>query len=65
MKGYEIWNLTTKKTFYRKDVIFREVRGTSKVEDVKREKEPKNLEFELNDEGHDSDESTRFNEEVE
>ena len=44
-----MWDLIIRKTTYSKYVISREVKGTSKVEDLKREKEPKKLEFELND----------------
>lgn len=55
VKGYKLWNHVTRKIVHSRDVIFKEVRGTSKVEDVKREKELENLEFELNDEGRDSD----------
>ena len=46
-------------------MIFREVKFTSKIEDVKREMEHKKLEFELNDEGHDLDELIESDEEVE
>ena len=65
VKGYTLWNLVTRNTIYRRDVIFREVRGTSKVKYVKREKELEKVDFELNNEGHDLDKSIKSNEEVE
>ena len=65
VKGYKLWNPITMKTIYSRGVIFREVEGTFKIEDVKREKEPRKLEFELDYEGHDSKKSTKFDEEVE
>jgi hypothetical protein len=34
MKGYKIWDLLLRKTMYNQDVIFREVRVTSKSEGV-------------------------------
>ena len=40
IKGYKLWNLVTRKAVYSRDLIFREVTNTSKVEDVNREKKP-------------------------
>ena len=45
IKGQKLWNPSTRIAIYSRDVIFREVERTSKVEDVKREKEPENIEF--------------------
>jgi len=43
VKGCKLWNLVTRKTIYSRDVIFREVKSTSKNEDGPKEKEPKKL----------------------
>ena len=45
--------------------MFKVVRGTSRIEEDKREKEPKNIEFEWNNERHNFYESTSLDEEVE
>ena len=50
VKGYKLWNPVTRKVFYNRDVIFRELIGTSKDEEDKRENEPENKEFEINNE---------------
>ena len=52
-----------RREIYSQDVIFREV--TSITEDVKREEEQENKQFEMNDESFDSGESTKSNKEVE
>jgi hypothetical protein len=65
MKGYNIWDLFLRKKVYSRDVVIREVMGTSKSEGVQMEKETKNLVFEMKDDEHDSDESNESNEEVE
>ena len=65
VKGYKLWNPVTRKIVYNRDVIFIEVGGTSSIEEVKREKEPKKIEFDLNDGGNDLNELTEFDEEVE
>ena len=64
MKGYKLWNPATRTTLYSRDVIFREVGSTSEIEEA-REKKPENLEFNWNDGSHDSNESTKSEEEVE
>ena len=46
-------------------MIFREVIYTQRVEEVKREKEPGNQEFEMNDDNLGSDELVESDEEVE
>ena len=38
VKGYKLWNLVTTKIIYSLDVILREVRDTSNVEEEAREK---------------------------
>lgn len=65
MGGYKRQNLVTRKETYSRDAGLKEIIGASKVRDVKREKEQEKIEFELNNEGHDSDESTESVEEVE
>ena len=64
VKGYKLWNPATRTTMYSRDVIFREAGSTSKIEEV-REMKPQKLEFNQNDESHDSDKTTEFEEEVE
>ena len=64
VKGYKIWNPTTRNIVYSRDVIFREVRRTFKNEEV-REKKLEKLEFNWNKENHDLDESTKSRKEVE
>ena len=58
-----MWNPATKTTMYSRDVIFREVRRTSEMEEV-REKKLEKLEFNWNKESHDSYELTKSEEEV-
>jgi hypothetical protein len=38
MKGYNLWNTVLRKTMYSRDVIFREVEGTSRTEGAQMEK---------------------------
>lgn len=64
VKVYKLWNLVTRKLIYSIDAIFKEFRGTSKVEDVKIEREPQKVELELNGKGHDLDELIEFDEEL-
>ena len=45
LKGYKLWNLETRKVVYNRDVVFREVKDVVKHEFLS--KEPKKLEFEL------------------
>jgi hypothetical protein len=65
MKGYKLQDLVLRKKMHSRDVIFREFKTTSKFEEVQKDKEPDKLVFELRNEEHDSDESTKSNEEVE
>ena len=46
VKGYKLWNPVTRKVVYSIHVIFKEVGGTSRNENNKREMDPKKLEFE-------------------
>ena len=48
-------------------MVFREVKSTSRSEDGSKEKRPKKMEFELNNEGYDSfeEESSKSNDEME
>ena len=39
VKGYKVWNPTTRTTVYSRDVIFRKFGSTSNIEEVNREKE--------------------------
>ena len=67
MKGYKLWNLVTRKTIYNQDLVFREVKSTSRNEDESKEKGPEKMEFELKNEAFDSfeEESFESDEEVE
>lgn len=65
MEGYEFWDPILKKTVYSRDVIFWEVGGTCRTEGAEMEKEPTKLVFEMKNEEHDSDKSTKSNEVVE
>jgi len=65
IKGYKLWNLVTRTVVYNRDVIFKEDESTSMNEDLKIGKELENIEFNLNNESHDSDGSTKLDEEVE
>ena len=53
VKGYKLWNPTIRTVVYSRDVILREIGSTSKTKEVKKVKEPKNLEFDLRNEIHD------------
>ena len=67
IKGYKLWNPITRKIVYNRDVIFREVKNTSRNEDEPKEKGPEKMEFELKNEGFDSfeEESSELDDEVE
>ena len=47
IKCYKLWNLVTRKIVYSRDVVFKEVKSTSRNEDESKEKGPKKMEFEL------------------
>jgi hypothetical protein len=53
MKGYKLWNHVLIKIVHSQDMVFREVDGTSKSEDVKIDKETEKLVFELRNEEDD------------
>ena len=67
IKGYNLWNPVTRKIVYSRNVVFREVKSTSKNEDEFKEKGPKKMEFEIKYEGSDSfeEESSKSDDEVE
>lgn len=64
VKGYRLWNPTNRITVYNRDVIFREVGSTYETEEV-RENKIEKIEFNWNDESHDSDELIESEEAVE
>jgi hypothetical protein len=63
LKGYNIWNLETKKEVYSQDVVFREIKYVFKQEVIPREEEPEKIEFELKDNESDSREERESEEE--
>jgi hypothetical protein len=65
MKGYKLWDPTSRKIVYNRDVVFKEVGGTSKFEEVQIEKELEKLVFEPSNEEDDSDKSIELDEGVE
>jgi hypothetical protein len=66
MKGYKLWDPTSRKKVYSRDVVFREVRSKSEPEEIVQiENNPEMVWFELRNEEDDSDESTESEEEVE
>ena len=67
VKVYKLWNPVTRKIVYSRDVVFREVKNTSRNEDEPKEKGPKKMEFELKNEGSDSfeEESSELDVDVE
>lgn len=52
LKGYNLWNLVTRKVVYNQDVVFREVKDVIKHEFLAKELEK--IEFELKEEESDS-----------
>ena len=58
IKGYKLWNPITRKEAYSRDVVFMEVKNTSRNEDES--KGPEKIEFEIMDEGVDSIEEELF-----
>ena len=67
IKGYKLWNPVTRKIFYSRDVVFKEVKNTSRNEDEPKEKGPEKIEFEIMIEGYNSfeEELSESNEEEE
>jgi hypothetical protein len=49
VKGYNLWNLETKKIVYNRDVVFREVKDVSKQEFLPMQDKPEKIELELDD----------------
>jgi hypothetical protein len=65
MKGYMLWDPSSRITMYSLDVFFREVRGKFKPEEVvQTDNNPKTVYFESRIKEDDSDESTEYEEEV-
>jgi len=59
MKGYKLWDPTSRRTMYSGDVVFIEVKGKSELEEIFQiENNPETVWFELRNEDDDSDEST-------
>ena len=54
IKDYKLWNPITKKIVYSRDVVFKEVKRTSRNDDETKEKGPEKMEFELKNEGSNS-----------
>jgi hypothetical protein len=65
VKSYNIWNPETKKTFYSRDVVFREVKDVSKQEFLPRKEEPEKIELELDYAKSESSEEDEAEEEEE
>ena len=66
IKGYKLWNHVTRKIVYNQDMVFREVKNTSRKKDESK-KNDKKMVFELKNEGSYSfeEESSKLNDEVE
>ena len=47
IKGYKLWNPVTRKIIYSRDVVFREVKNTSRNGDEPKEKGLEKMEFEI------------------
>jgi hypothetical protein len=62
VKGYKIWNPETKKFFYSRDVVFREVKDVSKQEFPLTQDEPEKIELELDDAKSESSEEEEVEE---
>jgi hypothetical protein len=63
LKGYNIWNIETKKVVYIRDVVFREMKDVVKDEVLPSKEEPKKIEFDLKDDESDSIEEQESEEE--
>ena len=62
MKGYKLWNSVTKKNFYSRDVVFKQVKEVPIQEVNPIEKEPNKIQFELEGEESDSTEEVELEE---
>jgi hypothetical protein len=66
MKGYKLWDPTSRRTVYGRDVVFKEVGDKSNIKEVvQTNNNPNTVQFELRNEEDDSDESTESEVEVE
>ena len=67
IQGYKLWNPITRKIVYSRDVIFIEVKNTSRNEDEPKEKGQEKMEFDIMNKGYDSfeEELSELDEEVE
>jgi hypothetical protein len=66
MKVYKLWDPTSRKTVYSRDVVFKKVGGNFESEVVQTGNNPEKVRFELsNKEEDDSDELIESDEEVE
>jgi hypothetical protein len=63
LKGYNLWNLETKKVVYSQDVVFREMKDVVKQEFLPSKEEPEKIEFDLKDDESDSTEEKESEEE--
>jgi hypothetical protein len=54
LKGYNLWNLETKKVVYSRDVVFRKMKDVVKHEVLPSKEEPEKIEFDLKDDESDS-----------
>ena len=54
MKGYKLWNPVTKNIFYDQYVVFKVVKEVPRQEVTPMEKEPQNIEFQLDGEEYES-----------
>ena len=54
IKCYKLWNPVTRKIVYSRDVIFNEIKNTSRNEEIPKEKGPEKKEFEMKNERYDS-----------
>jgi hypothetical protein len=66
MKGYKLWDPTSRRTMYSRDVVFRELGSKSRPKEVVQTKKNSDMvRFELRSKEYDSDKSTEYEEEVE
>jgi hypothetical protein len=66
MKGYKLWDPASRRKMYNRDVVFREVEGKSKPEEIGQiENNHETMLFELRNEEDDSNDSIESKEEVE
>ena len=56
IKGYKLWNSTTKKVVYSQDVVFREMKSVFKQEVLPSKEEPEKIDFDPKDDESNSTE---------